>query len=60
MVVNKDYQTQLWIGWIDGGGFNYEIKGFDDNDYRGKAEICDKFIQNLKDIRDYYSRLVID
>ena len=51
------YYKQLWIGWIDEGGFNYEIKGFDGKDYKGKAEICDKFIQNLKGIQDYYSRL---
>ena len=53
-----DYEFELWLGRILGDkGWNWEFKGVNENDFKLRAELCDKFIEELQDIKEYYRHL---
>ena len=55
----KGYDKEVWIGNIGGAhGWNWKIKGVDAEDYKGRVDACNEFICVLKDMRDFYKRLV--
>lgn len=56
--MNNEFSQQLWIGALREGGYNYCIKGFLDDDYENKIKACDVFMEELKQIKEFYQRLV--
>lgn len=53
----EKYIKELWIGRGD-KYWHWEIKGYAEDDYVGKIEACDDFMEELKNIKDFYKRLL--
>ncbi len=53
------YVSELWMGRA-GDYWNWDIKGIADNDFVGRVELCDEYIEELKYIRGYYTRRAVD
>ena len=51
------YTEEIWLGCFS-GGWNWDIKSHAESDYKGKAEACDRFIEELVVIKNYYTSLI--
>lgn len=50
------YISELWIGRAK-GYWNWEIKGFGDDDFKGRAKACEDFLEEVQSIKKYYEDL---
>ena len=50
----SEYLYELWLGRHAEGYWNWHIKGVSEDDYKGKAELCDEYIEELQSIKAYY------
>ena len=52
------YTKEIWIGRLSNHhGYNWHLKGIEEEDYEGRAELCDEFLNILRDVQAYYERI---